>query len=151
MSVIIAPTQISDAIKPYEGVPPSTLSGSTPINGTSIDRLGGDTSAPYESMDLEVSTGASTGSPSSYAHTFALQHSTASGSGFVAYTDPTTGSAVVVTASADASMFRAKVNLKGANQYVRVVCTPAFTGGTSPATPIGCHMVFGGAAVSPTP
>lgn len=151
MSSIQSSRQVSDGVEPYLGISPQTISGSTAINGTGIDRLGGDAGAPYLSMDLEVGTGTSTGSPTSYAHTFALQTSASLASGFTAYTDPTTGSAVIATASADNSMVRAKVNLVDALQYVRVVCTPVFTGGTSPTTPVSCHMVLGGPTKTPTP
>ncbi len=149
--MIVPVTDIGSALEPKIGISPQSLSGTAVVNGTGIDRLGGDAGAPYESADLEVQTGTSTGAPTSYAHAFTLQDS-ADNATFANFDDTINGnSPPTVSMTADGTIKRVKVCLKGARQYVRVVATPAFTGGTSPTTPVCATLVLGGAAVIPTP
>jgi len=150
MSVIVSPTQIGDALEHYIGILPqsATVSG-TPINGTGIDRVSGDAGAPYESCDLVAELGTPGGTATSRSVVYNLQHSATQGSGYANYIDPFTGLNPTVTLTNVNSIGRVKVNLKGALQYIRVVCTPTFT--TETSEQIAAVLVLGGSALSPTP
>lgn len=150
MSVVTPATQIGDALEHYTGLSPqSNAASGVAVNGTGIDRISGDAGAPYESMDLVGMVGTHGGSVGTKTIVFKLQHSALVGSGYVDYVDPTTGVVPSVSITADVTTSRVKVNLKGALQFIRVVCTPTFT--TETSEQIGALMVLGGSAVTPTP
>lgn len=117
-------------------ISPQALSGTTAANGTGIDRSG------YDSLKIIGSTGASTGTPSSFTVTFKLQDSADNST----FTD-VSGQSFTITAVNDENTLN--VNLIGLNQYVRVVMTPAFSGGSSPTVLAAAALTLGGAAVLP--
>ena len=43
------------------------------------------------------------------------------------------------------------LNLQSANRYLRIVLTPTYTGGTTPANITAGDMIMGGAVVDPVP
>lgn len=117
-------------------VSPQSLSGTTAANGVGIDRSG------YDSMKIIGSTGAVSGTPSSFTVTYKLQDSADNST----FTDVSGQSFTVAAADSENSL---NVNLIGLNQYIRVVMTPAFSGGSSPAVLAAAAVSLGGAAVLP--
>lgn len=117
-------------------ISPQALSGTTAANGTGIDRSG------FDSVKILGSTGATTGTPSSFTVTYKLQDSSDNST----FTD-VSGQSFTVTA-ADGENYL-NVNLVGLQQYIRVVMTPAFTGGSSPTVLSQASVFLGGAAVLP--
>lgn len=112
------------------GQPPGTaLSGTTANNGTGRDMGEG-----VGQTHAVCMTGAATGSPSSYTVIFKLQECATSGG---TYTDI---SGATVTATGDNQTKHIRTN-KRTLPYVRVVATPAFSGGSSPTAPVA-SMVF---------
>lgn len=111
-------------------------------NGTGIDRS---TVAYAKSCVLVAQLGAATGTPTSFTHNLKIQHSSDNGSGdaWADYTPPT-GTAALAQQTAGSALVEKDIDLTGAKQYVRVVETIAFVGGTSPALPASAAFVFGG-------
>jgi hypothetical protein len=124
---------IGEMIATVTSVAPQSFSGSSAVNGTGIDRYAHN---DPQSCVLHLSTGALSGAPSSFSLTAQLQHAPddATWTNF--------GGTVAVTAAAtDASL---NLDLSGAAEYVRVVVTPAFVGGASPAVLAQADLIFGG-------
>ena len=139
---------------PYDNVQvqPSTVSsvaiqsltGSSAVNGDSLDTV---LVFPAESIMVHVRAEIASGSPSAASVTWALQESLTGSSGWTAAVD-NTGTAIagtlnVLSAAVDSYARVEGVNLYntsatqapygGRKRYLRIVLTPAFTGGTSPA------------------
>lgn len=90
-------------------------------------------------------TGQATGTPTTQSVTYKLQDAADDGSGSVdagTAADFTGGGGTAITA--DSSDDEIDVDLKGARDYVRVVGTVAFTGGSTPEQLIASTIVFGG-------
>jgi hypothetical protein len=144
-------------LNPYDNVQvkPSTVSsvainsltGSSAVNGDSIDTVADSLIGGAESMMIHVRAEIASGSPAAASVAWALQESTASGSGFVAAVD-NTGTAIggtlnVLSAAQDGYARIEGINLYNTNasaapyggrkRYLRVVLTPSFTSGSSPA------------------
>lgn len=106
-------------------VPGASLSGTTAVNGTSVDTRG--MGGPISGIFF---LGAATGTPTALEVGCKLQESD----------DGSTGWADVYnqrTAVIDAASGVGIVQAHHTKRYVRAVATPAFTGGTSPAVPAG--------------
>ncbi len=108
------------------------------VNGTGIDRQ------DLASVTLFAFSGAATGTPATQLFDAKLQHSTLIGSAYVDVTD----GAVTQIAADDGSAY-VDVDCTGLNQFVRVVATVAFTGGSSPEWPVATTLIFGGARTEP--
>jgi hypothetical protein len=101
---------------------PQSVSGSSAVNGAWVD-LGG---AQGQPIYADLATGAISGSPTATALAWKLQEAdTSAGAGAA---DITGATSTLSTASS-----AAVVQGKRSKRYVRVVVTPAFTAGTSPA------------------
>jgi len=140
MATVAGQRDIGSFLLSKAGVAPQSFSGATPANGTGFDRTG------YESLVVAVQAGATTGSPTAFSLTAKVQHS-ADNSTFADYSVAGTVPQVAVTAAN--TLAELDVDLSGAKQYVRVVLTPSFTGGTSPTVLGGAVAVLGGAVSLP--
>jgi len=122
------------------GIAPQQISGSTPINGGSIHRQG------YQSCVLAAKSGVSTGG-GTQGHVAKLQDSA---DGSTGWADLSVGGAVQsVTLDGDSECKTLNVNLAGAKEYIRVVLTPTWTGGTAPTQQADVTVVLGGADTLP--
>lgn len=118
-------------LDPKVSVHDEELSGTTAVNGDAID------CKDYDGLIYaDVIAGAATGSPTSFTATGKLQESADGSTGWTDLSNQDTG-----VLSAD----NTAVKLRGhrTTRYVRVVVTPAFTGGSSPTLP-GVHGVVQG-------
>jgi len=129
-------SDIGSYIKATGSIFPQTISGSSAVNGSAVDRSG------YESCMVAASVGAATGSPTSYSVATKLQDSA---NGTNGWTDIASGA----TISADNTGSALRVDLSSARQYIRAVSTPTFSGGSSPAVPHHATIILGGAKVLP--
>lgn len=132
---------IGEYIAPVSTVVPQALSGTTAVHGTAVDRL---TYGMNLSAVLEIDTGATTGTPTSFTVTAILEHCSTSGGTYAQYTDPKTGLAVSVVASAASGRVTLNVDLSAAKEFIRITLTPAFVGGTSPTVLAAGNLVMGG-------
>lgn len=121
-----------------------TLSGTTASNGEDVDLQaygGGGVFA--------VGVGSATGSPTSYTATFKVQEADDNGSGAPGtYTDAKDpdGTALSVVINADKGVAQLRIDPTYLKRWVRVVATPAFTGGSSPTV-----AAFAVAELAPAP
>ena len=129
------------------GILPQVFSGATPALGGGIDRsiAGGKT---YLSCVLFAGVGAAAGAPTTEGVTYKLQDSSDNIT-FADYTEPVSGAVPSVALTANNTFGSVNVDLSAARQYVQVVGTPAFTGGTSPSIPGHAVLVFGGSNTQP--
>lgn len=111
-------------------VRPQSLSGTTTVNGTWVDM--GSTEGPVMG---EFTTGAATGTPSSYTVACKLQQADdASGTNAEDITNQNNASI-----AADAT--RLRVTGRRTRRFVRCVATPAFSGGSSPTVPVAANLL----------
>jgi hypothetical protein len=129
-----------DDVRVVTTVKPQSLTGSTPVNGASVDTQG------YDNAKLHVYAVTTTSNPSVATATVKLQESA---DGSTNWTDALDNTGTVIGFSLDvhaADGFGA-ARIEGLNlnrkRYLRVVATPAFTGGTSPAIVTNAEIVFG--------
>jgi hypothetical protein len=111
-------------------VPAQSFSGSTAVNGSSVDTSGADNGALY-------ANGAQTsGSPSAATLVVTLQESANGTSGWANALD-NTGTVIGFTLNCESAAAENVARIEGLNlnrkRYLRAVITPAFTGGSSPA------------------
>jgi hypothetical protein len=133
-----------DDIHQVSSIIPQSVSGSSAVDGASVDTEG------YDNAKLHVYAAEASGSPSAASLAVTLQES-ADGSTNWSNALDNTGTVIGFTLSALQSA--AAVNaarIEGLNlnrkRYLRVVVTPSFTGGTSPAVLAFGEIVFGGGA-----
>jgi len=134
--VIVQPSTVSS-------VAIQSLTGSSAVNGDAYD-----TSIGIESIVIHIRTEIASGSPSAASVAWALQECATSGGTYTAATD-NTGTAIggtinTKTVAADTFARVEGIMLKNTNltaspyggrlRYLRIVLTPTYTGGTSPAT-----------------
>lgn len=116
------------------------------VNGTGFSRKG------FNSCVLIGITGAETGGPSARSADFKLQHSDTVGGTYADYTpsvpNPGATGALAQIAAVD-TIKKRSIDLKTAKEFIRVVDTTAFTGGSSPSLISGAVVVLGGADVLP--
>lgn len=129
-------TSIGSFLKPAVGTVPAAVAAGT-RNGFSIDRTG------FDSCVLFVQGGAVAGAPSAQSLVSKLQESDDGST----WTD-ISGAAIAAITSASSSA-KVNVSLATAKQYVRVVETVAFTGGTNPLMGAASAVVLGGASLLP--
>lgn len=123
-------------IKVSGEIAPQSLSGTTAVNGDSVDRLG------YNSLVLFAQVGDATGSPSAFTATVKLQESDDDST----FTD-ISGATFVLDADGESGQYN--LDLAEYGRYIRAVATPAFTAGTSPTVPVQATIILGGAEVLP--
>jgi hypothetical protein len=98
---------------------------------------------------LQLVVGAVGGAPSAVTVQSTLQHSSDNAT-WTNYTPDGAASAAQTSAvSAASTQTTLAVDLSGANRYLRVVTTVAFTGGTSPTALIAANLVLGGEPLVP--
>ena len=119
----------------------AALSGTTAQTSAYIDTKG------YNSAMLVGHADAATGSPSAATAAFTLTESDASGSGFAAAND-NTGTQIGFTLTNTSAAADGAARIEGLGdlnrkRYLKVVITPAFTGGTSPATNAIAYILLG--------
>jgi hypothetical protein len=133
-----------DDIHQVSSIVPQSVSGSSAVDGVSIDTQG------YDNAKLHVYAAEASGSPSAASLAVTLQES-ADGSTNWANALDNTGTAIGFTLSglnAAAGVNAARIEGLNLNRkrYLRIVVTPTFTGGTSPAILAYGEIVFGGGA-----
>jgi len=112
---------------------PQAVSGSAAIDGAIIDRLG------VGSAKLVLERAVVTGAPSAADFAVIIQHGDAANlSDATTYVTLETALNVLT-----AGLTEYLVALGGAKRYIRVVVTPAYTGGTSPGNIAAGEIVFG--------
>ncbi len=121
--------------------------GSSEIDGSSVDSFG------YTTIMALISVGAATGSPSSYSLAFAVQSSADGSTSWSTLTNETqtvtntsgplgTGVGVYPIRVSDSMPLAAQAGNSSINRYLRVIVTPTFVGGSSPAVPV-CGLLVG--------
>jgi hypothetical protein len=135
-----------DDIHQVSSIIPQSLTGSSAVDGVSVDTEG------YDNAKLHVYAAEASGSPSAASVVVTLQES-ADNSTWTNALD-NTGTVIGFTLSglqAAAAVSAARIEGLNLNRkrYLRVVVTPSFTGGTSPAVLAYGEIVFGGAQQLP--
>jgi hypothetical protein len=124
--VLVAPSTVSS-------VAINSLTGSSAVNGDSIDTA---VTFDADSIMVHVRTEIASGSPSAASVAWALQESS-DNSTFTAALD-NTGTAIGATLNtktvAQDSYARVEGVMLNRKRYLRIVLTPTYTSGTSPAT-----------------
>jgi hypothetical protein len=133
-----------DDIHQVSSIIPQSVSGSSAVDGVSVDTEG------YDNAKLHVYSAEASGSPSAASLAVTLQES-ADGSTNWANALDNTGTVIGFTLSglqAAAGVSAARIEGLNLNRkrYLRIVVTPTFTGGTSPAVLAYGEIVFGGGA-----
>jgi hypothetical protein len=126
-------------------VAPQSISGSTAVDGSTVDTAG------YASASLYAFGAAASGSPSAATLTVTLQESS-DNSTWTTATDNTganIGFTLTVTSAAAENVARIEGLGLNRKRYLRAVITPAFTGGTSPASIAYAHILLGAALEKP--
>jgi hypothetical protein len=136
-----------DDVKVITSIKPQSITGSSPVNGASVDTLGTD------NAKIHVYAVTTTSNPSAATLALKLQESA---DGSTNWGDALDNTGVVIGLTLDVhaadGFGAARIEGLGLNRkrYLRVVATPAFTGGTSPAIVANAEIVFGG-GTSPLP
>jgi len=129
---------IGSLIKVVKGINPANAAAGA-INGAAIDRAGIGGGNYFQSCVLKLSAGAATGGPTTRTVDAKLQESA---DGSTGWTD--IAGAAVTQLVADNTESQKDVDLTGVKRFIRDVVTVAFTGGASPAIPVGSEVVLGG-------
>jgi hypothetical protein len=132
-----------DDIRNVSSLIPQSVSGSAAVDGVSVDTSG------YDNAKIHVYAAEATGSPSAASLAVTLQESVDNVNWTNALDD--TGAVIGFTLSglqAAAAVSQARVEGLNLNRhrYLRIVMTPTFTGGTSPAVLVYGELIFGGGA-----
>jgi hypothetical protein len=128
---------IAELVSVRQDVAPQSFSGSAAVSGSDIDRRA--LNDP-QSCVMHLGAGAVTGTPTSFSLTPKLQHADDSAGSAGTYADYQTGSAVTTSGGETSTA----IDLSGAKEWVRMVVTPSFSGGTSPTAMAAGDLVFGG-------
>ncbi|MHB2020755.1 MAG: hypothetical protein ACYCW6_27775 [Candidatus Xenobia bacterium] len=113
----------------------------------------------YDDCEVVLQLGAVAGSPSAVAITCKVQHSTdnstwadakdVDGNTYQIGYQPGGLTQGASTLTAGSQTVRFPVDWKSLNRYRKIVPGVTFTGGTSPAIPLGSNFVFGGSKYNP--
>lgn len=130
-----------DDVHQVSSIIPQSLTGSSAVDGVAVDTLG------YDNAKLHVYAAEASGAPSAASVVVTLQESTTSGGTYANALD-NTGTVIGFTLSglqAAAGVSAARIEGLNLNRkrFLRIVVTPAFTGGTSPAILAYGELVFG--------
>lgn len=134
----LAGTEFNTLNKQGPSIPAQSISGSSAVTGTYFDTKG------FNTAMLRANAQAATGSPSAASVAFTLTECATSGGSYTAANDNTGtqigGTATVTSAAADVL---ARIEGLGLNRkrYLKVVATPSFTGGSSPASLIFAEII----------
>lgn len=137
------------------GIEPQQLSGTTAVLGTGIDRASAPAAASPRfalSCAIGCQTGAATGAPDTQTAVFKVQDSAVLSSGDASWADykPDGVNVASTTITAVSTLAQLDVDLGHARQYIRVVVTPAFTGGTTPKLFASAMVTLGGLSDTPS-
>ena len=128
-------------------VVPTSFSGSTPANGNRVDTLGADNGAVY------ATGAAASGTPTTGTLTVTVQESADGSTSWTNALD-NTGTVIGFTLDCHAAAADNLARIEGLNlnrkRYLRVVITPAFTGGSSPAILGFGQIILGNESPLPT-
>jgi hypothetical protein len=131
-----------DDIHQVSSIVPQSISGSSAVDGVSVDTEG------YDNAKLHVYSAEASGSPSAAVLAVTLQESA---DGSTNWSNALDNTGEVIGFSLSGLQAAAGVNaarIEGLNlnrkRYLRIVVTPTFTGGTSPAALVYGEIVFGG-------
>lgn len=130
-----ASNDIGAYVKTEVGLKPTNSAASATNKGAAIDRLG------FLSAVIACAIGSAAGSPSAISATYKLQESDTTTDGD--FTD-VSGAALAAMTANDSSGY-IDANLQGLKRYIRVVCTVALTGGSTPTLPVAATVILGGA------
>ncbi len=138
---------VYDNVKLVGGVSlaPQDFSGSTAVDGSSVDTLGGDNAA------IHAYGAVATGSPSAATLAVTLQESADNSTW--ANANDNTGTVIGFTLNCESAKAENVARIEGLGlnrkRYLRAVITPAFTGGTSPAILGYASIIIGNAQERP--
>lgn len=121
-----------DAVKNVAAVNP--IAASAVQTSAAIDTLG------YNTGTVVVTNGAATGTPDSYTVDAKVQHCDTSGG---SYADVTGATITQITADAKIATIRLEGLGATVKRYIKVLVTPAMTGGTTPKALIGATVHLG--------
>ena len=129
-----------DDVKVITSVKPQSITGSSAVNGASVDTLGSDNAKIHA---YAVTT---TSNPSVATLAVKLQESADNSTWTDALDNTSTVIGFTLDVHAADGFNAARIEGLGLNRkrYLRVVATPSFTGGTSPAIVANAEIVFGG-------
>lgn len=117
---------------------PQAISGSSAVNGSGVDTKN------YRDAMAVIRTGATAGTPVSFTVDGKVQDSADNSS----FADVTGLTFAQITAANTTKLLR--LNLMGdQRRYLRIVVTPAFTGGTSPSVQMFGVILLGNAVFNP--
>jgi hypothetical protein len=120
--------------------PPQSVSGAAAIDGPIVSRLGAG------SAKLIVSRAAASGGPAAAAFNVLVQ----TGNDGAALSDAAPYAQLETSLNAlAAGLTEYLIALSGAQQYIRVVITPTYTGGAAPANLVAAELVLGDYAEDP--
>lgn len=127
------PTRVYEDVKVVTSIAPIAASAAT--NGSAVDMEG------YGEAMVVVSNGAALGSPSSFTFNAKVQESA---DGSTGWTD-IAGAAIVAVTTGNRTAEIPVEQLKRAasKRYIRVVATPALSGGSTPTLPISAIVLLG--------
>ena len=124
---------ISDNVLAVKAVDP--IAASAVQTSAAIDTMG------YNTAMVVVQNGAATGSPSSYTVDAKIQECDTSGG---SYTDITGATATQIVADAKLGTIRLEgLGTSARKRYIKVLVTPALSGGSSPKAIIGATVLLG--------
>jgi hypothetical protein len=133
-----------DDIHQVSSIIPQSVSGSSAVDGVSVDTEG------YDNAKLHVYSAEASGSPSAASLAVTLQESpdgTDTWTNALDNTDTVIGFTLTgLQAAAGVSAARIEGLNLNRKRYLRIVVTPTFTGGSSPAVLVYGEIVFGGGA-----
>jgi hypothetical protein len=133
-----------DDIHQVSSIIPQSVSGASAVDGVSVDTEG------YDNAKLHVYSAEASGSPSAASLAVTLQESPDGTDTWTNALD-NTGTVIGFTLTGlQAASGVSAARIEGLNlnrkRYLRIVVTPTFTGGTSPAVLAYGEIVFGGGA-----
>ena len=111
-----------------------------PIAASSVQTSAAIDTAGYGSAVVVVTNGAATGTPSSYTVDAKVQHCATSGG---SYTDVSGAAITQITTDGAQKTIRLDGLNSSVLRYIKVLVTPAMTGGSSPKALVGATVHFG--------
>ncbi|MCK5017952.1 MAG: hypothetical protein KAS32_12925 [Candidatus Peribacteraceae bacterium] len=118
-------------------IPQAKVAGA--LNGTGIDRRG------YNSLVVTALRGADAGGASAWTCAVKVQDSADNSS----FTDISGATGSIAYDSSSSGSAEINLDLRAYKRYVRVVMTPAFTGGSTPSLLVAASVALGQASVKP--
>jgi len=138
---------IYDNVSLAQSLIPQSVTGASAVNGTAVDTKG------FNTAMLSAYAGLTSSNPSVANMVYKLQESDTSGGTYTDALDNTgtvIGGTIAVNAAAGSLVRRIEGLGLNRKRFLRVVITPAFTGGTSPAVLLDGQIVLGRAYQLPT-